>query len=143
MADHLQHTDGVMIGRAAYDNPYLLATADALFYGTDTPPPTRRQVLEAILPYLDTCDAHGLPATRTVRHLLGLFAYQPVAKAWRRFISANLRQTSPAGPLIREAMSQVPDTILDAIPQAVPRETPQHQECTAAHASRLSTMHQS
>ena len=131
---HLQRTDGVMIGRAAYDNPYLFATADALFYGADTPPPTRRHVLEAILPYLDICDTHGLPATRTVRHLLGLFAYQRVAKAWKRFLSANLRQTSHAGSLIREAMSQVPDAILDAIPQAVPRDTPQHKDLAAAQA---------
>jgi tRNA-dihydrouridine synthase A len=143
VADHLQRTDGVMIGRAAYDNPYAFATVDALFYDTDTAPPARRQVLEAVLPYLDTCDAHGLPATRTVRHLLGLFAYQPVAKAWKRFISAHLRQTPHAGDLIREATSQVPDAILDATPQTVPRETSRHKGLAAVRASRLSATHQS
>jgi tRNA-dihydrouridine synthase A len=125
ISEHLQRTDGVMIGRAAYDLPYLFATADTLFYGADTPLPTRRRILEALLPYLESCDARGLPATRTVRHLLGLFAYQPVAKAWKRFLSTHLRQRSQAGPLIRQAMAQVPEAILDARPQDVPHETSQ------------------
>ena len=115
---HLQVVDGVMIGRVAYDNPYLFALADRCFYGAETPAPTRRQVLEALLPYLASWDTQGLPASRTLRHLLGLFAHQRVAKAWRRFLSANMPQSSQAAVVLRNAMQQVPDEILDARPVA-------------------------
>jgi tRNA-dihydrouridine synthase A len=113
---HLQVVDGVMIGRAAYDNPYLFALADRCFYGAETPAPTRRQVLEALLPYLASWDSQGLPASRTLRHLLGLFAHQRVAKAWRRFLSTHMPQSSQAAVVLRQAMQQVPDEILDARP---------------------------
>ncbi len=116
-AEHLCEVDGVMIGRAAYDNPYLFADADALFDAGMPYPPSRREVLTGILPYLEQCDTQGLPASRTLRHLLGLFAHQPVAKAWKRFISSRLRPSVQAAAVIREAMEQIPEAILDARPE--------------------------
>jgi tRNA-dihydrouridine synthase A len=113
---HLCEVDGVMIGRAAYDNPYLLATADTLFDATRSPAPSRREVLDGILPYLEQCDRHGLPASRTLRHLLGLFAHQSVAKGWKRYISRHMRPTVQAAVVIREAMEQLPEAILDTRP---------------------------
>lgn len=116
-ADHLDYVDGVMIGRAAYDNPYLFAEADAFFDAEAPSPPSRREVLVGILPYLGQCDAQGLPSSRTLRHILGLFAHQPVAKAWKRFISRRLGRSAQAAEVIREVMAQIPDTILDARPE--------------------------
>ena len=86
-AGHLEAVDGVMIGRAAYDQPFLFALADGLFFAEPSPPPSRRQVLEAMLPYLEKWMADGLPPHRITRHLLGLFAHQPAARAWRRLLS--------------------------------------------------------
>ncbi len=113
---HLAEVDGIMIGRAAYDNPYLFATADALFDTDFSHAPSRREVLDGMLPYLEQCDAHGLPASRTLRHLLGLFAHQPVAKAWKRYISRHMRPTVQAATIVREAMAQLPEAVLDTRP---------------------------
>ncbi len=113
---HLSKVDGVMIGRAAYDNPYLFATADALFDPEPSLAPSRRDVLNSILPYLEQCDARGLPASRTLRHLLGLFAHQPVAKAWKRYLSRHIRPTAQAATVVREVMHDIPATILDSRP---------------------------
>jgi len=125
---HLREVDGVMIGRTAYDNPYLFAAADALFDVTMSLAPSRREVLNGILPYLERCDAHGLPASRTLRHLLGLFAHQPVAKAWKRYISRHMRPGMQAAMIIREASEQIPSAILDTRP-----------ECSAAHLYAMTT----
>jgi tRNA-dihydrouridine synthase A len=114
---HLRAVDGVMIGRAAYDNPYLFAAADALFDVTQSVAPSRRDVLNGMLPYLAQCDAHGLPASRTLRHLLGLFAHQPVAKAWKRYMSHHMRPGVQAAMIIREASERIPEAILDTRPE--------------------------
>ncbi len=108
---HLRHVDGVMIGRAAYDRPYLFAGADRRFFGVDDPPPTRRQVVDALVPYLADWHQRGLAAGRVTRHVLQLFAGQPGARAWRRYLSEN---TPGAGPeILREALKRVPDEVLD------------------------------
>jgi tRNA-dihydrouridine synthase A len=126
--EHLREVDGVMIGRAAYDNPYLFATADTLFDGSMSLTPSRREVLRGILPYLEQCDAHGLPASRTLRHLLGLFAHQPVAKAWKRYLSRYMRPGVQAATIVREACRQIPETMLDARPA-----------CSAAQLDTMAT----
>jgi len=114
---HLQHVDGAMIGRAAYDHPYLFAEADALCFGDATPPRTRRQVLEAMLAYLERWVAQGLPPYRIVRHLLSLFAYQRAARLWKRCLSERPWVPETAVPALREAIRLVPDEVLDALPQ--------------------------
>ena len=114
---HLQYVDGAMLGRIAYDHPYLFAEADALYFGDTAPPRTRRQVLEAMLSYLERCIAQGLPPYRIVRHLLNLFAYQRAARLWKRSLSERTWAPETAVAALREAMSLVPDEVLDAHPQ--------------------------
>jgi len=114
---HLQYVDGAMLGRAAYDHPYLFADADALYFGDTVPPPTRRQVLEAMLSYLECWTARGLPPYRIVRHLLSLFAYQRAARLWKRSLSERTWAPDTAVAALREAMSRVPDEVLEAHPQ--------------------------
>lgn len=113
-AEHLQHTDGVMIGRAAYDHPYFLAEADALLFHDPTPPPTRRQVLEAMLVYLETQVAQGVPPYRLVRHLFNLFAYQPAARLWKRCLSAHRWAPDTACATLETIMQGMPEQVLNA-----------------------------
>ena len=115
---HLQYVDGAMLGRIAYDHPYLFAEADRLYFGDAALPRTRRQILEAMLSYLERCIAQGLLPYRMVRHLLNLFAYQRAARLWKRSLSERTWAPETAVAALREAMSLVPDAVLDAHPQA-------------------------
>ena len=83
---------GVMLGRAAYERPYALTEVDGMFFGEGVgeddpgaPPPTREAVIRAVAA---RADAAGVPVWRFARHMLGLFAGQPGARAWRRAVSA-------------------------------------------------------
>jgi tRNA-dihydrouridine synthase A len=87
VASFLTHLDGVMIGRAAYEDPWVLAGADQRIFGESWPQPTRHQVLEQFLPYVAHELAAGVPLGAMSRHILGLFHGQPGARAWRRHIS--------------------------------------------------------
>nr|WP_274600218.1 tRNA dihydrouridine(20/20a) synthase DusA [Thiocystis violacea] len=88
-AGFLADLDGVMIGREAYHNPWILAEADRRIFGDTHPVPTRQEVLTAFLPYAERQLAAGVPLSAMSRHLLGLFQGQPGARAWRRRISEN------------------------------------------------------
>ncbi|GAB6067487.1 tRNA dihydrouridine(20/20a) synthase DusA [Methylothermus subterraneus] len=83
----LQWVDGVMIGRAVYQNPYLLAHADAWFYQDAHPIPSREQVLAAYVPYVAAQLQQGVRWSLVARHLMGLYHGQPVARKWRRYLT--------------------------------------------------------
>lgn len=85
---HLSHVDGVMIGRAAYHSPWLLADADRRVFGQNAPAPERAAVLAAYLDYVRERHAAGTPLSALARPLLGLFQGEPGARAWRRALSA-------------------------------------------------------
>jgi tRNA-dihydrouridine synthase A len=106
-AEQLQHVDGVMIGREAYQNPWILAEADRLLFGDDHPLPTRHQVIEALLPFVERECAAGTPLSRITRHILGLFQGRPGARAWRRHISEQAHRRGAAPEIIREAAARV------------------------------------
>jgi tRNA-dihydrouridine synthase A len=84
---HLAHADGVMLGRAAYHNPYLLAEVDRRFYGVPQPPPRREEVIAQLVPYLERELAAGTRPHHITRHILGLYQGVPGARAWRRRLS--------------------------------------------------------
>ena len=86
-ATHLAHVDGVALGRAAYQNPYLLAEVDGRLFGDATPPPTRRAVLEQLIPYAERHVRNGGRLNNIVRHVLGLYHGRPRARAFRRHLS--------------------------------------------------------
>lgn len=104
----LQWVDGVMIGRAAYDNPYLFATVDRDIYGEETIPPTRHQVAEKMLPYIEDIVSQGIKLHAISRHLLQLFSGQPGTKAWKRYISENVHHQAAGAEVIEAALAQVP-----------------------------------
>ncbi|WP_249384044.1 tRNA dihydrouridine(20/20a) synthase DusA, partial [Chitinivorax sp. B] len=84
---HLQHVDGVMIGREAYHNPYWLAEVDARYYHDDRTPPTRSEVIHAFMPFVEASVLDKVPLPFMTRHILGLFQGQPGARQWRRTLS--------------------------------------------------------
>jgi tRNA-dihydrouridine synthase A len=104
----LQHgagLDGVMLGRAAYHDPWLLAEADRCIY--DTRPLVRAEVVVAMADYAQRQIAEGVPLRSIVRHMLGLYHGRPGARAWRRTLSdARLLADADAG-LLMQAMREV------------------------------------
>jgi len=86
---HLQHLDGVMVGREAYTNPYLLATVDQAIYGTTDPIKTRETIAEEFLEYVDNELSKGTKLNAMTRHILGLFHGMRGARLFRRHISEN------------------------------------------------------
>lgn len=103
--EHLRHVDGVMIGRAAYNDPYLLAGADRLIYGGNQRQPDRYTVVEQFSHYVDTQLRRGVRLHQMTRHLLGLFQGQPGARAFRRILCEQ-GQRKDAGIEIIEMASR-------------------------------------
>lgn len=109
--EQLQQVDAVMIGRAAYDNPYLFAAADQRFYADPTLPPSRRAVAAAMLPYLEQwCTAGGRLHTVT-RHMLQLFAGQPGSRAWKRFLTEQACRPGAGPEVVVAALAQLPEPL--------------------------------
>lgn len=112
--EQLQRVDAVMIGRAAYDNPYLFATVDRTIYGEETPIPSRRAVAEAMLPYMEEWlakeewTAKGLKLNKITRHMLQLFAGQPGSRIWKRILTERSCQIGAGAEVIRDALDQMP-----------------------------------
>ncbi|MFN2349016.1 MAG: tRNA dihydrouridine(20/20a) synthase DusA [Thioalkalivibrio sp.] len=106
--DELARVDGVMLGREAYHNPYLLAEADRLFYADDHPLVQRHEVVERFLPYVSARLAEGVHLQTMTRHILGLFQGQPGARAWRRYISENAHRAGAGVEVIEAAARRVP-----------------------------------
>lgn len=115
-ARHLDHVDGVMIGRAAYDDPYLFATADARFFDPDATVRTRREVALDLVPYLERLCAAGHPPSRLTRHVLGLFVGVPGARAWRRALTTAASRPGAGPEILERALVAIPDAVLDEIP---------------------------
>ncbi len=101
----LAHVDGVMLGRAAYHDPYVLATLDAALRGAA--PPARAEALRALRPYIEAECARGTPLPRITRHLLGLYAGRPGARAFRRRLTEDARHPGVGWALIERALAQV------------------------------------
>ena len=102
-----QGVDGVMIGRAAYQNPYMLAQADAMLFGEEAAPPSRRDVVESLVPYLEARLADGTPLKSITRHILGLYNGLPGAKHWRRMLSEEAHREVAGPEVVLAAMEQV------------------------------------
>ncbi len=105
--EQLKFVDAVMIGRAAYDNPFLFATVDRDIYGEKITPPTRHEVVEAMFPYIDYWIEKGWKLHAISRHLLELFAGQPGSKAWKRYISENACLSGANSQILRDALAKV------------------------------------
>lgn len=106
----LLHTDGVMLGREVYSNPFLLAEVDQLIYGEAAVSRTRKDILESFYPYLEEQLAQGTKLSAISRHLVGLFHQQPGARHYRRYISENAFKPGAGLNVLRQALSYIPDS---------------------------------
>ncbi len=104
----LHKVDGVMIGREAYSNPWLLAEADQRIFHEAATVTTRPQIIDSLLPFIEQECSRGVPLNRISRHILGLFQGQPGARAWRRYISENAHKTGAGPEVVRAAAALVP-----------------------------------
>ncbi len=93
--EHLKQVDGVMLGREPYQNPYLLHNVDRqIFNQTEAESVSRIAMLHRVYPYIEQQLGQGMPLTRMIRHIIGLFHGQPNARRWRRYLSENAYRKS-------------------------------------------------
>ena len=102
---HLSHVDGVMLGRAAYHNPWLLAQLEAALYGQ--PLPARHEVLRHLQPYVEAELARGTALKHISRHLLGLYQGEPGARSFRRTISEGAHLDGAGWDLLEQSLARV------------------------------------
>lgn len=107
--DHLAHTDGVMLGREAYHNPWLLAQVDPEFFGAEAPVTSRHEALRTMFPFIESELSRGVYLGHISRHLLGLFHGCPGGRQFRRHISENAHKPGAGLQVIEHAMSLVPE----------------------------------
>jgi tRNA-dihydrouridine synthase A len=131
VTEQLRQVDGVMIGRAAYENPYLLAEVDRRFFGSSAPPPNRHQVVRALLPYLEDRLRAGTPLQCMTRPILGLFQGIPGARAWRRVLSERAWRHGAGVEVVEAALERVVET--DRAPQ-IAGATPGHDAGSTTRA---------
>jgi tRNA-dihydrouridine synthase A len=105
---HLAHVDGVMLGRAAYENPYLIAAIGQRLFGSATPLPTREQILRSLRPYIERELAAGSRLSHITRHILGLYRNQPGGKIFRRILSQRVTAAGADWSVIEEALQALP-----------------------------------
>ena len=113
VVEHLDHVDGVMLGRAAYHNPWILAELQALLFATRGVA-SREEAVQALTRYLRLQVSRGVPAKNVSRHLLGLFQGQPGARRWRRYISQHAHLEPDNERLLLEALAHMRPAAADS-----------------------------
>ena len=116
VSEQLSKVDAVMVGRAAYDNPYQFVTADRDIFGEPCAHiPSRREIATAMIPYLDRYVANGGRLIHATRHIHNLFIGVPGAKRWRRYLSQHSTQQGATSDVVKRAIDAV-----DSPPVKVP-----------------------
>ena len=110
---HLRHLDGVMLGRAAYQNPEMLLALDRKLFGTAAPVAAAGEAVEKLIPHIEQAMARGARLHDVTRHLLGLFRGQPGARAFRRHLATKAVEPGATTQVLREALAMVLDTNLE------------------------------
>jgi len=103
--EHLESVDGVMLGRAAYRNPWILAELETALWGT--PLPSRESVLRRMQPYVDQELENGASLKHIARHLLGLYQGEPGARRFRRILSQGMHLPGADWALLERALTAV------------------------------------
>ena len=105
--NHLQQVDGVMMGRALYHQPYILAEADKRIFNDDRLIPGQHEIVELMLPYIEMRMKEGRPLKSITRHMLGLFQGLPGARRWRRHLSENAHLPGAGIEVVRDALKLI------------------------------------
>jgi tRNA-dihydrouridine synthase A len=111
---HLQHVDGVMMGRAAYQEPWRLIAVDPLLFGEDARFASPKQAAAALMPYIEREMASGTRLHAITRHLHGLFRAVPGARAYRRHLAGASASPQAGAELLAAALALVADKVLDS-----------------------------
>ena len=109
---HLVHVDGVMLGRAAYQEPWRLLSVDPELFGEAAPHPTMRDVFEAVMPYIEEQVAQGVRLHSITRHFVGAFHGVPGARAFRRHLAENGVKPGAGANVLRDAIALVDDRVV-------------------------------
>ena len=109
----LAHVDGVMLGRVAYHDPYLLAEVDRRLFG-GPPVPARAEIVRRMHRYAVEQARHGTPLRAVARHMLGLYQGRPGARAWRRMLSDAARLARSDAGLLLDALERVETPVMSA-----------------------------
>jgi tRNA-dihydrouridine synthase A len=110
--EHLHHVDGVMMGRAAYQEPWRLIAVDPLLFGEDAPFATPKQAAAALIPYIERELASGTRLHAITRHLHGLF--RAVPRAYRRHLAGAAASPQAGAAFLAAALTHVADEVLDS-----------------------------
>lgn len=109
MQTHLKRVDAVMVGRAAYDNPYLFSKVDDLFYDKPNAGLSRHEIVEAMYPYIEDWLAKGGRLNQVTRHMMNLFVGRPRGKFWRRCLTVEAPKEGAGLEVLQETLAKVPD----------------------------------
>ncbi len=104
---HLTQVDGVMLGRVAYHQPYLLAEVDQRYYGSSDPISSREQMIRDYYPYIEAQLSKGVNLYAMTRHMLHLYHGQPKARHWRRILTEQARERHAGIEVIERALQSV------------------------------------
>ena len=108
--EHLAHVDGVMMGRAAYQEPWRLLAVDPLLFGETAPHPSMKESIEALYPYIERQLQRGVRLHSITRHLLGAFHAVPGARAYRRHLATQAVKPDAGIAVLAEALAMVLDS---------------------------------
>ncbi|MBX9711335.1 MAG: tRNA dihydrouridine(20/20a) synthase DusA [Xanthobacteraceae bacterium] len=111
---HLDHVDGVMLGRAAYQEPWRLLAVDPQIFGVPAPYVSMHEVLEALISYIETQRAQGVRLHAITRHLVGAFHGVPGARAFRRVLAENCTRFDAGVDTLRDAMDRVGHGVVES-----------------------------
>lgn len=113
--EHLRHVDGVMMGREAYQNPYLLAGVDRQVFDDPAAIQDRQQIAADFLPYVDRQLAEGVPLQHMTRHILGLFKGCPGGRQFRRHLSENAHRRDAGITVLEDAIAHASGVFLEEV----------------------------
>jgi tRNA-dihydrouridine synthase A len=108
---HLDHVDGVMLGRAAYHDPWRLLAVDPELFGEAGPYAAMKDVFEVMVPYIERELARGVRLHSITRHFVGAFHGVPGARAFRRHLAENGVRPGAGVDVLREAIARVEDRV--------------------------------
>lgn len=110
---HLKHVDGVMIGRAAYENSYFLTKVDKYFPNKTDNKMTRRKIIESFIPYVEEEEKKGTPTNVLLKNILGLFYDKKGSRTWKQLITPPYEKGMNGGQILNNALRALPQEVLD------------------------------
>jgi tRNA-dihydrouridine synthase A len=113
ISKHLQHVDGVMLGRAAYENPFFLTEVDKFFEGKSASSLSRREIIQKLMSYVEEMEHKGTPTNMLLRHTMGLFFDVRGSKQWKQLVSPPYPKGMKGRDLLARALELLPQDVLD------------------------------